>query len=227
MLLAAQVLRRLRQEVVSSEWELVRRTIDTAKEMVSTNAKQREEGSSRRKRKQGKQLLSQQHKHHSHRSRNGNGRRRDSLEDADGIHSSLRQHVNDTNNSNNTNGINEISKEEEEEDAPSIGHLLKSRDRRGSVEGLVAEVEARRSMVDWALGMFAKEITTVGAESNDRTIIAELNRGLLEGRPTGSTGNLEITSISTTWLEKSIQTALELVPQTERARSLLGKLGSK
>merc|ERR1712166_1025145 len=76
-------------------------------------------------------------------------------------------------------------------------------------------------MGDWALNSFAMEIQTVGAESNDRTIIAELNRGLLEGRPTGTTGNIEIASISTTWLEKSIQTALALVPQTERAKALL------
>ena len=42
LLLAAQVLKRLRSEVLSSDWELVRRTIDTAKDMVSTNKKQRQ-----------------------------------------------------------------------------------------------------------------------------------------------------------------------------------------
>ena len=245
LLLAAQVLRRLRSEVMSSEWELIRRTIDTANEMVQTNSKQRghHSGNMRRmSRSKGntnsnndtkidkKETLTKK-------SRKKN--RRASLDTAGDISKTLHlasmqeeddastdsKDDADLNDKNEDNLVSQLLRSERAKDDATLlssaeeGSTLLQSERNNATFSV--EDSNQHNIIDWALNSFAMEIQTVGAESNDRTIIAELNRGLLEGRPTGTTGNIEIASISTTWLEKSIQTALALVPQTERAKALL------
>ena len=201
LLAAAQVLRRLRSEIRASEWELLRRTVDSATNLIYMNNRQRLENTkshSLKKSATSKNPLSNSELGSPAKS-NQLLRKGSNLSDAIDLSKSIKE------------SLGEKKQRSRHSRRTSAADAIEQASRS----------QIKQSVVELALECFELEVQIIQAESNDRSIVLELKTGLEEGKLCGVAGNVDISSISTTWLKKAIETARDMNPSTKHAKLVI------